>query len=315
MVIPTPPPTYYAIGVDYGGGSVVQINYANGINLSFFAYSPAYTGGVRVALGDVNGDGYNDLITGTGVGGGPHIKVFNLISGRPVEMGSFFAFEPNFMGGVYVASGDINADGFDDIIIGAGAGGGPRVKVIRGGSGYSMNSAIPLMDIFAFDPSFTGGVRVAAGNRDNVAGEEVITAAGYGGGPNIRSFSAVGQVIDNFFAFNTNINTGIFVGAGYVDGDGIADIIAGTGLGTPTQIAAFYSNGARPVAVPFTSGFMGGASVGVALNSSGQQVFAAATGPGGSPVVCLLNNSLATVDSFFAINPLFSGGLFLNTSL
>jgi len=315
VVIPPPPPTYYAIGVDYGGGSVVQINYANGTNLSFFAYSPTYTGGVRVALGDVNGDGYNDLITGTGLGGGPHIKVFNLISGRPVEMVSFFAFEPNFMGGVYVASGDINADGFDDIIIGAGAGGGPRVKVIRGGSGYSMNSAVPLMDIFAFDPSFTGGVRVAAGNRDNVGGEEVITAAGYGGGPNIRSFSAVGQVIDNFFAFSTNINTGIFVGAGYVDGDGIADIIAGTGLGTPTQIAAFYSNGTRPVAVPFTSGFMGGATVGVALNSSGQQVFAAATGPGGSPVVCLLNNSLATVDSFFAINPLFSGGLFLNTSL
>lgn len=315
VVIPPLPPTYYAIGVDYGGGSVVQINYVNGSNFSFFAYSPAYTGGVRVALGDVNGDGYNDLITGTGVGGGPHIKVFNLISGRPVEMASFFAFEPNFMGGVYVASGDINGDGFDDIIIGAGAGGGPRVKVIRGGSGYSMNSAIPLMDIFAFDPNFTGGVRVAAGNRDNVSGEEVITAAGYGGGPNIRSFSAVGQVIDNFFAFNTNINTGIFVGAGYVDGDGIADIIAGTGFGTSTQVAAFFSTGSRPTAVPFTSAFIGGASVGVALNSSGQQVFAAATGPGGSPITCLLNNSLSTTDSFFAINPLFSGGLFLNTSL
>ena len=304
-----------AVGVDYGGGSVVQINYNNGTNLSFFAYSSAYTGGVRVALGDINGDGIDELITGTGIGGGPHIKVFNLQGGQPVEIASFFAFEPTFMGGVYISTGDINNDGLADIIVGAGSSGGPRVKVFSGNSSYFINAAAPLMDFFAYDSNFTGGVTVAAGNRDLNPGDEVITGAGVGGGPNVRSFNGAGQMIDNFFAFATNITTGIFVAAGYVDSDDTADIIAGTGFGTPSQVAAFFSTGARPTAMPFVPGFIGGARVGVALNSLGQEIFAVAAGPGGGPQVNIFNSSLATVDSFFAINPLFNGGLYLNTTL
>lgn len=303
------------IGVDYGGGSVVQINYTNGTNLSFFAYSPLYTGGVRVALGDVNGDGIDELITGTGVGGGPHIKVFNLQGGQPVEVASFFAFEPTFMGGVNISTGDINGDGLADIIVGAGAGGGPRVKVFNAAANYFVNATTPLMDFFVYDPAFSGGVTVAAGNRDGYKGDEVITGAGYGGGPNIRSFNQFGQMVDNFFAFSSTITSGIYVAAGYVDADAIADIIAGTGFGTPSQVAAFFSTGSNPTAVPFVPGFVGGARVGVAMNSSGKQVFAAAAGPGGAPQVNIFNNSLDTTNAFIAIDSLFSGGLFLNSSI
>ena len=314
-----PPPGSFTasqvIGVDYGGGSVVQINYTNGTNLSFFAYSPSYTGGVRVALGDVNGDGIDELITGTGVGGGPHIKVFNLQGGQPVEVASFFAFEPTFMGGVNISTGDINGDGLADIIIGAGAGGGPRVKVFNGAANYLVNATTPLMDFFVYDPAFTGGVTVAAGNRDGYKGDEVITGAGFGGGPNIRSFNQFGQMVDNFFAFSSAITSGIYVAAGYVDADAIADIIAGTGFGTPTQVAAFFSTGANPTAIPFVPNFVGGARVGIAMNSSGKQVFAAAAGPGGAPQVNIFNNSLDTTSAFIAIDSLFSGGLFLNTSI
>jgi hypothetical protein len=315
IVNPVLPPNFSATGVDFGGGSVVQINYTNGTNLSFYAYSSAYTGGVRVAIGDVNGDGYADLITGTGVGGGPHIKVFDLRGGQPVTIASFFAFEPTFMGGVYVATGDINADGYADVIVGAGQTGGPRVKVFNGAAGYAINTIAPAMDFFAYDPSFTGGVTVSAGNRDTQQGDEVITGAGVGGGPNIRSFNAAGQLIDNFFAFSTGITSGIFIAAGYVDSDGTADIIAGTGFGTTTQVAAFFSTGARPTALPFTNVFIGGARVGVVVNSLGQEAFAAAAGPGGGPQVNIFNSSLATIDSYIAINPLFNGGLFMNTTL
>jgi hypothetical protein len=77
--------------------------------MSFFAYDPSFTGGVRVATADVNGDGVPDVITSAGQGGGPHVKVFDgaaLLAGEVVELQSFFAYDPTFAGGVYVAAAD-----------------------------------------------------------------------------------------------------------------------------------------------------------------------------------------------------------------
>src|SRR5207302_5817343 len=110
------------------------------VRAGFYAFDPHFAGGVRVAVGDVNGDGQKDIIVAAGLGGGPHVKV---IDGTKIDqvqadgqiadsalLASFYAYDPSFLGGVYVAASDLNGDGKADVITGAGQGGGPRVKVI-----------------------------------------------------------------------------------------------------------------------------------------------------------------------------------------
>jgi Tol biopolymer transport system component len=165
---------------------------------SFFAYDPAFAGGVRVAAGDVNGDGRADVITAAGRGGGPHVRVF---SGAALpglgELASFFAYDPAFTGGLFVAAGDLNGDGRADIITGADAGGGPHVRVFSG-----QNLAVELAGFFAYASAFVGGAPVAAGNLDGTGPLEIVTAAGPGGGPHVRGFSGSGVPLGvEFLAF------------------------------------------------------------------------------------------------------------------
>ena len=140
------------------GPPLVQVFDAGGGLLGqFLAYHPNFDGGVYVASGDVNGDGFADIVTGPGLGGGPHVRVFDSITGNQIAgpLGGFFAYDPAFAGGVRVAAGDLDGDGFAEVIAGAGPGGGPHVRVWDGASGIETYGA------YAFDSSFLSGVFVA----------------------------------------------------------------------------------------------------------------------------------------------------------
>ena len=109
----------------------------------FLAFDPAFRVGCTWP-GDVTGDGEPDIVVGAGPGGGPHVRVFDGVTGAEVR--SFFAYQcdpapaPCFPGGVFVAAADVTGDGRADIITGAGPGGGPHVRVFDGVSGTEVRA-------------------------------------------------------------------------------------------------------------------------------------------------------------------------------
>lgn len=255
-----------------------------------------FTGGVNVAIGDVNGDGTADVITGPGAGGAPTVNVFSGIDGSLLKtftvgdtssragatvaaadfdgdgladlvVGTMRNGQPlvqvlrfsdgtalhgytPFTGsvGVSVAAGDVNGDGTPDTVIGAGSGGGPRVVVMDG------KTDTKILDFLAFESSFTGGIRVSAGDLNGDGLADMVAAAGSGGGPRVQAFAgADGRVIQNFFAYSDQLRDGVWATASDADGNGSIDILTASGA-SQTNAKAFDGRTLATLSTPLFPG-------------------------------------------------------------
>jgi hypothetical protein len=309
-------PTVVVAAAGAGGAPLVNVyNAANGqLITSFYAFAPSFTGGVRVAVADVNSDGTPDIICGAGPGGGPEVAVFNGTTFQRIM--DFEALPATFTGGVWVAAGDVNGDGFADIIVAADAGGGPQVTITSGKDGSTLTS------FYATASTFTGGIRVACADINGDGFADVIAAAGPGGGPQVTIFDGKSlTLLTAFYALPATFTGGVFVAAGDLNGDGKADIIIGAekgggpevnvfngagisaGSGTPPSLYAFY-------ALPPT--FTGGVRVGYSSNFEGQAAILSVAGAGGGPQVSIFDGvTMANLDSFYAFAPTFGGGVYV----
>lgn len=192
-----------------GGGPHIRVLRNETVGAaSFMAYTPGFTGGVYVATGNVDGIPGDEVITGAGAGGGPHVRVFK---GDGTPLSGFMAYNPAFPGGVRVATADVDGDGRDEIITGAGPGGGPHVRIFDF-TGRALGS------FFAYASTFTGGVHVAglpAGDAATArAPDWIVTGAGESGGPHVRIFDSTGAAKGSFFAGKPTDKGGVRVAAG-----------------------------------------------------------------------------------------------------
>ena len=137
----------YATGAGAGGGPAVNVysGLDNSLITSFFAFEEDFTGGVQTAVADVNNDGISDVIVGAGAGGGPRVQVFDGSTNFTTTLFDFFAFSTAFSGGVSVGGGDFNADGFADIVVGAGAGGGFKLISLMAKLEMFLPSSYPMI--------------------------------------------------------------------------------------------------------------------------------------------------------------------------
>ncbi|MDB5308153.1 MAG: hlyA 3 [Gemmataceae bacterium] len=292
-----------AVGASAGGPPLVQlIDPSTGtVQTQFLAFDSTFYGGVRVAVGDVTGDGHPDLVVAADRGGGPQVKVYDGQTGAVVA--SFFAYDPSFQGGVYVAIGDVTGNGKNEIITGPGLGGGPQVNVFDGSTGNRLTSFL------AYAPSFRGGVRVAAGALDTSGTADIVTAPGSGGGPDVRTFRlppglGTPTQVGGFFAYDPSFTGGVFVAVGDVTGGGAGEIVTGPGAGGGPRVGVFTPGG-TPVAsfFAYAPSFLGGVRV-AAADLSGTGVADVITGPGsgGGPQVNVFSlPSTTPLASFFGL--------------
>jgi len=204
--------------------------------LEFPAYG-ATQFGVNVSVGDLDRDGFDEIITGAGPGEiyGPHVRGFE-VDGTPLPGLSFLAYSTNRYG-VNVTAGELDGDGYDEIVTGAGPGAvfGPH---IRGWNydGTPEVSPMPGVSFMAYStPKW--GVNVAAGDIDGDGYDEIVTGPGPGAvyGPHVRGWNVDGGPATaipsvSFLAYGTS-QYGVNVSAGDVDGDGIDEIVTGAGPG------------------------------------------------------------------------------------
>jgi hypothetical protein len=82
----------------------------------FYPYGQSYRGGVRVATGDVNGDGVEDIVTVGSNGSKSKIDSFTWKNRTPELFGSFEVDTPAG-GDVSIAIGDVTGDGVPDVCV------------------------------------------------------------------------------------------------------------------------------------------------------------------------------------------------------
>ena len=244
------------------------------------------------------------------------MRAFSVAGGVVTEVANFLAFDATFAGGITVAAADVTGDGVADIIAGAGAGGWPQVRAfsLAGGVVTEVASFLP------YDAAFAGGITVAAGDVTGDGVADIIVGAGAGASPQVRAYSLAGGVVTevaNFVAYDPAFAGGISVAAGDLTGDGIAEIIAGAGVGGWPQVRAFSVAGgvATEVAsfLAYDAAFAGGVSV-VAGDVTGDGVadIIAGAGAGGWPQVrafSLAGGIVTEVASYLAYDATFAGGI------
>lgn len=207
----------------------------------FLAFSEKNKSGLRIATGDITGDGISEILVSPQGKTRNQVRIFDLQGNR---IKTIFPFDKKRKIGLDIAAGDLDGDKIDEIIIGAGAGIKPFVKI------YNSNGTL-LKTFRAYDKNFRGGVRVAAGDIDADGLDEIITGAGEGGGPHVRVFEADGKPrYVQFFAFDKNFRGGVDVATSDIDNNGKDEIIMAQASGG-SRVKVFRYNLRRTILADF----------------------------------------------------------------
>jgi hypothetical protein len=187
-----------------------------------------FTGGIFVALGDLNNDGNLEVVTSPdqAPNSDPFLNVWSL-DGKVQISGNVYAFEKGFHGGVRVAIADVDGDGKNEILAAAGPNGLPYVQVINGQT-FADEARFEV-----FDDSFRGGVFVTGAVLDAAGLARLVVSADGGDGspfnePVVREYDGTGHLLhDSVLALEASYHGGIDVASSRAFGATLDTILVG----------------------------------------------------------------------------------------
>lgn len=221
----------YIAGSPYNNGSFVRVfnKYGDSVRNGFFLYSKDYKGGNIVAQKDINNDGQTEII----VADTSKITVYD---SQKNIINTFYPYGEKYNYGINFAINDFENDGYYEFVTGSGRGYEPLVKVFNY-QGVALNNGF-----HAYAKEYKGGVNVAYCDTNGNGRKEIVTGAGYMGGPQVRIFDREGKVLSGgFFAYNETFRGGVNVACGDIDGNGIDEIVTGAGYGGSSHVRYFNS--------------------------------------------------------------------------
>ncbi len=302
----------------------------------FLVYNESYRGGVRVATGDLTGDGIDEIITAPGRDHRPLVRVFDQQGQLLTE---FLAFAPSFTSGIDVAVGDVTGNGHNDIVVGQSLH-GSKVQVFENAGGLVFN---PYQNAFEAFPGFLGGVTVEVADMgtfldgniiedDEPDGRsEIIVGNEAGMRSMVRVFDTSGSTatsVREFQPFSSDPNFyhnflgGVSIDLAHVDEDQTPDLIVGAGNRGGSRVQVLNGLDGTLITPTFTAYSPGetnsaNAPVRVAAIDSNEDGradrIAVAQGSDGTTRLIRSFDALTAdlVDEFFENSPDFGGAYFV----
>ncbi len=202
--------------INQGGATPLDIVH----QLNFKAFKRTFIGGASVAVGDVEGDASAEIIVGSGPGMRDTVLVFKGDTSAPVNtvapaLHTILPFQNNARGGVFVATANIDADPYLEIVIGAGTGGGSQLAT------YDItNLTTPVNSFILYSGNGANApLRVAAATQVDPSGNlmsTIVTAQGPDGkSQKIRHLAPAGPPVDLLMESDPEFLNGFYVASDF----------------------------------------------------------------------------------------------------
>jgi hypothetical protein len=268
--------------------------------------------------------GYPQTAAGQDAGGG-QVVLYNPDGSTALTATPFGS---DFTAGARVVAAKLNPASYQDIAVGTGPGVSSQVVILDGKSGQ------PVVSLSPFEPGFTGGVFLAAGDVTGDGAADLIVTPDQGGGPVVVVYDgaalANGQVVElaRFYGIaDPNFRGGARSAVGDVNGDGVGDVVVAAGFGGGPRVAGFdgkmLASGDPQRVFPDFYAFEQTLRNGVFIacgdtDGDGKADVICGGGPGGGPRVTIFSaaallpaggSTLTPLANFFGGDPSNRGGI------